>query len=286
MVSEMDLNNSVAVVTGAASGIGRAVAMQLASSGVRVVASDIEEPPLAETCRVIHEAGGEATAYRSDVSSWESVEALRQFAESTYGPVDIVMNNAGVSGTGGIADAALEAWEWTLGVNLFGVIHGLKAFVPGMVERGRGHVINTASIAGHVAWSGMGAYCASKFAVSAITECLHQEMLAGDTGVGVTCLCPGFVATNIIGSERNRPEHLLSEGDSDMPSEIRDAVADAYAAQLPPERVAEMVEAAIVDNQFWVFTDDMVDHQIAQRHRDIESRTNPAARKHLIEHIL
>jgi NAD(P)-dependent dehydrogenase (short-subunit alcohol dehydrogenase family) len=281
----MELNGAIAVVTGAASGIGRAAAEQLASSGVQVVASDIEVPPLNDTVSAIRKAGGVATACVTDVSSWDSVQELRSFAEATYGPVDIVMNNAGVSGTGTIAGSAIETWQWTLGVNLFGVIHGMKAFVPGMVERGRGHVVNTASIAGHVAWSGMGAYCASKFAVSAMTECLQQEMLEGGTGVGVSCLCPGFVATNIIGSERNRPEHLMEDG-ALLPNEVRDAVADAYAAQLSPERVAEMVEAAIVDNQFWIFTDDMVDGQIGQRHRDIEARTTPDRRKHLIEHIL
>lgn len=282
----MKLDGAVAVVTGAASGIGRAVAIQLAGSGVKVIASDVEAPPLAATVATIEEAGGTASACVTDVSSWDAVQQLRDFAEATYGPVDIVMNNAGVSGSGGIADASIETWQWTLGVNLFGVIHGMKAFVPGMVERGRGYVINTSSIAGHVAWSGMGPYCASKFAVAAMTECLQQEMLEGDTGVGVSCLCPGFVATNIIASDRNRPEQLMGDSDGLLSGEVRDAVADAYAAQLPPERVAEMVEAAIADNQFWIFTDEMVDDQITQRHRDIESRTNPERRTHLIEHIL
>lgn len=285
-----DLAGGIAVVTGAASGIGRAVAVALAAEGVRVVAADIEQPPLDDTVALIEAAGGVATGVTCDVSSWASVEALRDRCEAEYGPADIVMNNAGVAGGGPLGAIELAAWEWTLGVNLWGVIHGVKAFLPSMLERGSGHIVNTASIAGHLASTGMGAYNTSKHAVSGFTETLQQEMIEGDTGVGVTCLCPGFVATNIVTSERNRPERYRHPGpdldsgeEATTLSEGSAAIADAYAAQLDPELVAQQVVAAIRENRLWVFTDDLADEMIRARHADIESRTTPGRRPHLVE---
>jgi NAD(P)-dependent dehydrogenase (short-subunit alcohol dehydrogenase family) len=281
-----DLAGKVAVVTGAASGIGRAVATRLAAEGLRVVASDIEQPPLDEAVDAITEVGGIAIGVVCDVSDWVSVEALREATEAAFGPADVVMNNAGVAGAGSVADCDLRTWEWTLGVNLWGVIHGLKAFLPTMIERGSGHVVNTSSIAGHLTSSSMGPYNASKHAVAAISETLQQEMVEGDTGVGVTCLCPGFVATNIVGSERNRPERLMGErpgilgGDLDGASS---AIADAYAAQMKPELVADQVVDAIRTNRFWLFTDDLADEMIRERHADIEAKRTPGPRAHLIE---
>ena len=281
-----EFEGKVAVVTGAASGIGRAVATALAAEGAKVVAADIEQPPLDETVDEITAAGGTAIGVRCDVSSWESVEALRDRTEAAFGPADIVMNNAGVAGGGSISTVDLPEWEWTIGVNLWGVIHGVKAFLPAMLERGSGHVINTASIAGHLTSPGMGAYNTTKHAVSGFTETLQQEMVEGDTGVGVTCLCPGFVATNIITSDRNRPEPsgpAGAETDTAAFGDMRDALVDAYAAQMHPDAVAAQVVQAIRDNQFWLFTDDLADEMIRQRHADIEQRATPGKRRHLIE---
>ncbi len=288
-----ELRGTVAVVTGAASGIGRAVATALAAEGVRVVAADIEQPPLDEAVSAIAAAGSEAVGIVCDVASWASVEALRDRVVAQFGPADIVMNNAGVAGGGAIGAVDLAEWEWTLGVNLWGVIHGVKAFLPAMLERGRGHIVNTASIAGHLASTGMGAYNTSKHAVSAFTETLQQEMIEGDTGVGVTCLCPGFVATNIISSDRNRPEPHRRAGAAPEPrveapslAGSGSAIADAYAAQLSPDVVAEMVLLAIRENRFWLFTDGLADDLIRERHADIESKSTPGRRSHLIELML
>jgi NAD(P)-dependent dehydrogenase (short-subunit alcohol dehydrogenase family) len=285
-----ELRGTVAVVTGAASGIGRAVAVALAAEGVRVVSADIEQPPLDETVSVITAAGGEAIGVTCDVSSWESVEALRDRCVAEFGAADIVMNNAGVAGGGAIGAVDLAEWEWTLGVNLWGVIHGVKAFLPAMLARGSGHIVNTASIAGHLASTGMGAYNTSKHAVSAFTETLQQEMVEGETGVGVTCLCPGFVATNIISSDRNRPERHRRPGPALEPrveapslAGAGSAIADAYAAQMKPEVVAGLVLRAIRENRFWLFTDALADDLIRERHADIESRSTPGRRSHLIE---
>lgn len=292
-----ELNGKVAVVTGGASGIGKAVALALAAESMKVVVADIEQPPLDSTVAEIEMAGGVASGVVCDVSEWESVDRLRARCESAFGPADVVMNNAGVAGGGSISMLDLKAWEWTLAVNLWGVIHGVKAFLPAMIERGSGHVINTASIAGHLTSTGMGAYNASKHAVVAFSETLQQEMLEGDTGVGVTCLCPGFVATNIINSERNRQERYLDPG-PDLGSDMGDsldgtqlgdagsAIADLYAAQMDPAKVAGQVVAAIRANQFWLFTDDLADGMIRERHADIERKATPPKRSHLVELML
>ncbi len=283
-----DLEGKVAVVTGGASGIGRGVASALAAEKMLVVVADIEQPPLDEAVQTIVAAGGTAIGVACDVSSWESVDSLRATCEAEFGPAAVVMNNAGVAGGGPIGALDLKVWEWTLGVNLWGVLHGVKAFLPAMLERGSGHIVNTASIAGHLASTAMGAYNTSKHAVCGFTETLQQEMIDGNTGVGVTCLCPGFVATNIISSERNRPERYRDGGpdldDADaLPAGIGSAIADAYAAQMKPEIVADLVVGAIRGDQFWLFTDDSADAMIRQRHADIETRANPGPRSHLIE---
>ena len=280
-----DLDGRVAVVTGAASGIGRALAVRCAAEGMRVVAADVEEPPLTDTVTTISEAGGTAIGQVCDVSDWDAVDALRAATADAFGTADLVVNNAGVSGTGPFGTLDLATWRWTLGVNLWGVIHGITAFLPGMVERGSGHIVNTASIAGHLTSPSMGPYNASKHAVVAISETLHEEMLQASTGVGVTCLCPGFVATNIVDSERNRPEEHLppgSPGPVDL-GEAAAAVRDAYAAQLDPDVVAGQVVDAVRAGDFWLFTDHSADDMIRERHADIEARRTPGPRPHLLE---
>ena len=288
-----DLNGKVAVVTGGASGIGRAVALALAAESMKVVVADIEQPPLDETVAEIEAAGGVALGVVCDVSDWESVDGMRARCDEEFGPADVLMNNAGVAGGGSISAVDLKAWEWTLAVNLWGVIYGVKAFVGAMIERGEGHIVNTASIAGHLTSTGMGAYNTSKHAVVGFSETLQQEMLEGNTGVGVTCLCPGFVATNIINSERNRQERFL-DTPPDLSADDRDldgtalgdasgAIADLYAAQLDPAVVAEQVVGAIKSNQFWLFTDDLADGMIRERHADIQRSATPTVRTHLVE---
>ena len=285
-----EITGKVAVVTGAASGIGRATADALADAGAKVVLADIEQPPLDAAVAEIESRGGTAIGVICDVASWESVEALRDRCVDEFGPADIVMNNAGVAGGGAISMIELSAWEWTLGVNLWGVIYGVKAFLPAMLERGSGHIVNTASIAGHLTSTGMGAYNTSKHAVSGFTETLQQEMAEGATGVGVTCLCPGFVATNIVSSERNRPERfreggpdLEADAGADGLADSGSAIADAYAAQMDPAVVGAQVVQAIRDEQFWLFTDELADSLIRQRHADIENRATPGKRSHLVE---
>ncbi len=227
-------------------------------------------------------------AVACDVASWPSVEALRDTVVETYGLADVLCNNAGVAATGTVAELSLKSWEWCLGVNLWGVIHGCRAFLGPMIERGSGHIVNTASILGHLTSAGLGPYNVSKHGVVAISETLHAEMLAEQTGVGVTCLCPGLVSTNILDSERNRPEHLRDHAgvdgawDSDVvagsaESEVRAAIRDLYSQARHPSGVADMVVRAILAEELWLFTDGDFDAAIAARHRDIEARRTPAS---------
>ena len=283
-----DLAGRVAVVTGGASGMGRGMAERFAAESMRVVVADIEEPPLNETVDAIRAAGGEAVGVVCDVSSWPSVEALRDACTDAYGPADVLCNNAGVAATGTMSELSLKSWEWCLGVNLWGVIHGCRAFLGAMVERGSGHIVNTASVLGHITSAGIGPYNVSKHGVVALSETLHAEMLAEATGVGVTCLCPGLVSTNILDSERNRPERLQDRPGVDgawgsdlvaggAESEARAAIRDLYAQALDPSVVAGQVVEAIRDGQLWLFTDHDFDGAIAARHRDIEARRTPGA---------
>ena len=292
-----DLAGRVAVVTGGASGIGRGMAERFAAESMRVVVADVEEPPLHETARAIRSAGGEATAVVCDVASWPSVQALRDAAVEAYGPADVLCNNAGVAATGTMAELSLQSWEWCLGVNLWGVIHGCRAFLGAMIERGSGHIVNTASVLGHLSSAGLGPYNVSKHGVVAISETLHAEMLAEGTGVGVTCLCPGLVSTNILESERNRPERLRDDPGVDgawnsdavagsAESEVRAAVRDLYAQALHPSEVAEMVVRAIWAEELWLFTDRDFDAALAARHRDIEARRTPGSAASIVAALL
>jgi len=263
----------------------KAMAQRFAAESMRVVVADIEEPPLQATVDAITASGGDATAVVCDVSSWDSVEALRDACLAAYGPADVVCNNAGVAAAGAISDLTINSWRWCLGVNLWGVVHGVSAFLPSMIERSSGHIVNTASVLGHITAANIGAYSVSKHAVVALSETLRDEMVSVGTGVGVPCLCPGPVSTNILDSARHRPARYMDgtagislgavAGAAD--EELRNAVRDMYAAAKAPEAVAAMVLEAVLTDQFWLFTDADFDDAIAARHRDIESRNTSSA---------
>jgi len=200
-----DLGGKVAVVTGGASGIGKGIATQLVAEGARVIIADIERDALAATAAEI----GAALAVHVDVSDPASVDALARQAIETFGAVHVVCNNAGIGPLAPVADLTLDDWRWMIGVNLWGVIHGVHTFLPVLKEnRDGGHIVNTASMAGLVAGPRLGAYAAAKYGVVGLTEVLAAELAADNSRVGVSVLCPGTVHTNIGHSSRNRPADL------------------------------------------------------------------------------
>ncbi len=200
------LQGRTAVVTGAASGMGRAFCNRFAAAGMRIVAADIEQAALDAAVAELRAGGAEAIGVRGDVARAEDHEALLAAALDAFGAVNVVCLNAGVSGANGLSwTLSAEDWRWTLDVNLWGVIHGIRTFVPHLLTHGDGHVVTTASIAGHVSSPFGAPYNVSKHGVVTLAETLFHELRKQGSSIGVTCLCPGFVSTNIMDSARNRP---------------------------------------------------------------------------------
>lgn len=242
------LKDRTAVVTGGASGIGRALALLFAREGANVVVADLDEAGMAETVAGVTRAGRRGLAVKTDVSRLADVQALADRAFADFGTVHVVCNNAGVALWGGLESVTHKDWEWAMGVNLWGVIHGVEAFVPRMVAgKQPGHVVNTASMAGLIASQGLGIYNTTKYAVVGLSETLQKDLRGYDIGVSV--LCPMGVHTQIRQSERNRPTALrnaTTEGDG--------RAVELIGHYLPPEHVAERVLRAIYANRLYVIT--------------------------------
>ncbi len=275
-----DLNDKVAVITGGASGMGLAFAHRFAAAGMKVAIGDIEEPALEAAVAELVASGAEVFGSRCDVTDIDSFRRFAADAEEAFGPAHVVCLNAGVAGGGEMADLTLSDWNWVLGVNLWGVVHGLDIYLKGLVARNEGHVVVTASVAGHTSFPGIGPYNASKHAVSAIAETLHNELVVAGSDVGVTSLCPGFVATGIFDSGRNRPEHLL-DALAELPSEEqleRRQMIQEWMAQnaKDPTEVADLIHDAVLEQTFWVFTDPDHIESIERRHEEIRGRRNPS----------
>ena len=275
-----ELKGKVAVVTGGASGIGRAMAERFAREGMKIVLADVEAEPLAKARDEIGRGGVEAIAVPTDVSRWDEVEALARRTFEAFGTAHVVCNNAGVASGGAAAWQVSQAdWDWTLGVNLWGVIHGIRAFVPRLVEQGEGHVVNTASIAGLVSVPGMAPYCVTKHAVVALSECLHHDLgKAARSKVKVSVLCPAWVKTKISDSARNRPAHASAATSPEVTPQqrmVESAVRAAVENGIPPEAVADKVLQAIVEERFWILTHSKTKKMIEKRMRGILDDTNP-----------
>jgi NAD(P)-dependent dehydrogenase (short-subunit alcohol dehydrogenase family) len=275
-----DFEGKVAVITGAASGMGRAFADRFAREGMKVVLADVEEPALERAVRELRQQEREAIGVLTDVSKPESVEKLAEEALGAFGKVHVVCNNAGVSGGNGgpgavLWEASLNDWTWITNVNYFGVAHGIRVFVPIMLAQGEeGHVVNTASSAGIT--PGNGVYGATKHAVVSMSESLYRDFQRLNTKLGVTCLCPGVVNTGIIDATRNRPADLRNDGEVPRDPETQARVAAWAAAGMQPAEVAEKVLQAIRDNQLYLLTHNDYDDRIRDRMESILGRRNPA----------
>ncbi len=275
-----EFQGKVAVVTGAASGIGRALAERCAQEGMRVVLAGINEQTLLQACQELKAEGASVLAVQTDVSKAGDVEALAQKAFDTYGAVHLLFNNAGVGAGTMIWESTLADWEWTIGVNLWGVIHGIRAFVPRMLEQDtEGHIVNTASIAGLTSGPGLGIYKVTKYGVVTLSETLYHELALRGAKVKVSVLCPGFVKTRIMDGARNRPARLQND-----PAEVKmgpESVAliqfmlQAVEAGMPPQQVADIVFQAIRDETFYILTHPESKEEIRVRMEDMLQERNP-----------
>src|SRR3984885_11518355 len=270
-----DLRGKVAVITGGASGIGRAVANRVAAEGMKIALGDIEEGPLKEAVDDLTSKGAEALGVVTDVSDAASVRALRDRTLDRFGSVHLVHNNAGIGLGGPIWEVSEEDWRWILGVNLWGVIHGVPPFVPVLVEQGEGHVVNTASVAGLIAAPFLGPYNATKQAVVAISETLFKDLQAVGAPVGVSVLCPGFVQTRIAESERNRPEWAAADHEVPGVQEVQGVIQNLVDSGIAPTTVANRVIDAVRANTFYILTHPELDAAITTRFEDILQRRPP-----------
>jgi NAD(P)-dependent dehydrogenase (short-subunit alcohol dehydrogenase family) len=273
----MDVGNAtVAVVTGAASGIGLALADAFAAAGCSLVLADVEAEALRAAERRIAATGVDTLAVLTDVSKRDQVEALATQTIERFGHVNVLCNNAGVAGGGDAWFGGIDAWDWVLGVNFWGVVHGVQTFLPHLVASGSAHIVNTASIAG--LYPGFSPpYDASKHAVVALTEGLHDAMTTAGLPVGVSCLCPGWIRTKIAESTRNWPSEKAPLPPLDAASQVvMKHVRRAIDEGMQPAAVADQVISAVRENRYWVFPNPEFLDVVIQRWHSIADQHDPA----------
>ncbi len=275
-----DFSGKVAVITGAGSGFGREFARIGARLGMKLVLADVQDDALEAVAVELRANGAEVLARHCDVSRGADVEALADAALERFGAIHLVFNNAGVAGTGGFIWENSEAdWQWTLGVNLWGVVHGIRVFVPIMLAQDcECHVVNTASVAGLISPQMMGVYNVSKHAVVAASETLFQDLRVAQAKVGVSVLCPAFVATAIFDSHRNRPAGLRNEGPQTESQQTaqRQGEQAVRAGKLSAADVAERAFDAIREDRFYVLTHPRILQSVELRMQDIVAQRNPS----------
>lgn len=267
----------VAVITGGASGIGLALARGLVRRGVRVVLADIEKAALAVAAGELRSLGGTVETFRVDVREFGQMQALEAFCVQTFGVVHLLFNNAGVLVMGPTWELSVDDWRWVLGVNVTGVIHGIKAFLPGMMAHGEeGYVVNTGSLASFSGHGDYAPYSASKAAVLSISQSLYSEMRAMKTSLGVSVVCPGTVRTRIHESWRNRPEEDETWSRRDIDDPERLAMSEKYRAHgKDADQVAEIVLEAMLADRFYIFTDDYAEVFLRAALEPIATGRNP-----------
>jgi NAD(P)-dependent dehydrogenase (short-subunit alcohol dehydrogenase family) len=265
-----DLQGKTAAVTGAGSGLGRAMALAFAREGMKVASADVDQKGLDQTASLL----GAASLFtmRVDVSKEADVQAFCERIEKPF----LVCNNAGVSPLGAVWEASVGDWQWILGVNLWGVIHGVRAFAPRLIAQDAGHIVNTASVAGLISPPGSGAYNVTKHAVVALSETLHHDLKERNANVGVSVLCPAYVPTGISNSERNRPAGLATGEKSEFTrareANLKKAVA---SGRLTADDVAKAVVTAVKEDRFYILTHPRIKGAIEARMRDILDERAP-----------
>ena len=275
-------NDRVAVVTGAASGIGLALAERFAAEGMKVVMADIEGATLAKAAEGVRRKGAAVLATEVDVSRPDHVERLAQETYQAFGAAHVLCNNAGVAVIGAVHEHSLADWQWVINVNLWGVIHGVRAFVPRMLAGGdEGHIVNTASLAGLTTAPFMSVYDVTKHGVVALSESMYKEFAVTGVPIGVSVVCPGLINTSIMRSARNRPPELAEEGKAGpMAQAFGQGLADRLATGYPPAEVAEQVLQGILHGRFYIVpAQPEVKANIAVRAQDLLELRNPTLRR-------
>lgn len=278
-----NFKDKVAVITGGAGGFGREFAIIGARLGMKLVLADVEQGALDKTAQELREAGAQVLAVRTDVAKAESVDALAKATVEAFGVPSLVFNNAGVGAGGLVWEHTLADWEWVIGVNLWGVVHGVRAFTPMMLEAAKrdaayeGHVVNTASMAGLLTAPNMGIYNVSKHAVVALTETMYQDLRLVTDQVSCSVLCPYFVPTGIHRSERNRPADLAHEGRPTASQIIAQAMSDkaVTSGKVTAGEVAQKVFDAIAGDRFYIYSHPHALGNVTSRLEAIVQQQNP-----------
>jgi len=272
------LAGKVAVVTGAASGLGRAMALAFAREGMHVALADVDETGLRLVLHEIKALGVQGLQARIDVSIAKDLESLKQQTLENLGAVHLVCNNAGVSVSAAAWEATEKDWQWVLGVNLWGVIHGVRAFAPLLIAQDDGHIVNTASVAGLISPPGSAVYNVSKHAVVALSETLHHDLREWNSRVGVSVLCPAYVPTGIAESARNRPRNLLNQSEFKSAQTLaREAMLRkaVQSGRLSADDIARAVVAAVKEERFYVLTHPRIKGAIRARMEDVLDERPP-----------
>lgn len=274
-----DFSGKTAVITGAASGIGFELAQQFGAVGMNLVLADVERPALDRAEAELRDAGHEVLAVEIDVRDHDQIVDLERAARQRFGNIHVLCNNAGVGAGGPVADPTnMEAWRWTIDINLWGVIYGCKVFLPGMIEHGEpSHIVNTASMAGLGSAALMGPYNISKYGVVALSETMSKEMQMMQTSVGVSVLCPAFVSTGIAKSDRNMPSDVRAAIPEQPAVGGMQAVIESLVANgIDTAVVGEAVLDAVRNDRFWILTHDEAKPGVTARAEEIVNGVNPS----------
>ena len=273
-----ELRGKVAVVTGGASGIGKALAQAFAAEGMKVVLADVDEVRMRAVEAELAEGGTEVLPVGCDTSLEPSVQALAQATLERFGGAHVLCNNAGVVGKGDAWTGPLSTWEWVVGINLYGVIHGIRAFLPIMQEQGEGHIVNTASMAGLIALPGAAPYNVTKHGVVALSESLFIELKSNGSPVRVSALCPSFVRTNLMEGQQwqSRLGDEPPPTTSPMGQLIEVALRDGVAGGIEPTDVAAQVVDAVKTERFWILTHPDARQLPVERMQRAAAQENPA----------